>query len=109
MDPDIDSASDLEPTLQAIFPNRLPDEIWQRGLANYPNDPALGAPFDTGDRLFGKSPFFKQGAALGTDALFTARRRDMMRKVNQNGWSQTWTYHFEGPVPILPDFLGSKS
>lgn len=67
------------------------------------------SPFDTGSRTFLKSPVFKQASAIGTDALFSARRRDFMRKTNQAGFSSTWTYLFEGPVPIVPDFLGGKS
>ena len=33
-------------------------------LQLYPNEPALGSPFNTGNETFGLSPIFKQAAAI---------------------------------------------
>jgi hypothetical protein len=43
-----------------------------------------------------------------TDATFHARRRWFLRKANQHGNTETWTYLFEAQTPILPDFLGGR-
>ncbi|BEI84367.1 hypothetical protein CcaverHIS002_0409710 [Cutaneotrichosporon cavernicola] len=76
-------------------------------LEKYPNKPELGAPFGMGSNTFLLSPLFKQAAPIGTDLMFAARRRDMLRKVNQAGWTKTWTYHFVGVILVGPGFLGS--
>jgi carboxylesterase type B len=102
----INSPQGLRDMFDKVYPRRLDDATFAAILEKYPNDPALGAPFNTGSRTFLKSPIFKQAAAMGTDILFTARRRDFLRKANQAGHTKTWGYHFEGDIPIAPDFLG---
>lgn len=104
----IKSEDELFAMINKIYPNGVNSTIFARLLEKYPNDPSLGSPFNTGTNTFLKSPVFKQASALGTDALFTSRRRDLLRKVNQAGFPRTWSYHFEGNVPIVPGFLGGE-
>lgn len=84
-----------------------PTSIYDKVLAAYPADPALGSPFNTGTNTFGLAPAYKQAAAIANDGIFAARRRFFLRQANQHGNSKTWTYLFEGATPIVPAFLGT--
>ncbi|BEJ15098.1 hypothetical protein CspHIS471_0408650 [Cutaneotrichosporon sp. HIS471] len=103
----INDKAGLNNMLQTIYPRPIDNVTFNAILEKYPNKPELGAPFGTGSNTFLLSPLFKQAAAIGTDLMFAARRRDMLRKANQAGWTKTWTYHFEGVIPVAPGFLGS--
>ncbi|ODN87743.1 hypothetical protein L198_06973 [Cryptococcus wingfieldii CBS 7118] len=72
----------------------------------YPNDPALGSPFDTGNETFGLDPSLKQFAAILGDALFQAQRRHFLRQANSHGNAKTWTYQFEQPIKDMPAYTG---
>ncbi|CAK9779972.1 alpha/beta-hydrolase [Cutaneotrichosporon oleaginosum] len=97
----------LRSMLKTLYPRPVDEATIVAMLQKYPNVPELGAPFNTGSRTFLLNPVFKQAAAIGTDLLFTSRRRDMLRKANAAGLTKTWGYHFEGDIPIAPDFLGA--
>jgi len=52
--------------LQGEFsPPVLSDDLIDELLLLYPNIPALGCPFGTGNDTFGLSPGYKEAAALG--------------------------------------------
>lgn len=74
----------------------------------YPNVPAQGSPFGTGNNTFGLSPVFKQAAAILGDAAFQANRRWFLQQSAAQGFNQTWSYHFEATLPSLPPQQGCK-
>lgn len=83
------------------------NETIDRILELYPNDPELGAPFDTGNETFGLSAEWKRAAALATDRLFTAPRRHFASAITNTGikgWSYRWD---EADVPGVPSELGA--
>ncbi|KAJ7590024.1 esterase 1 [Mycena floridula] len=75
-------------------------------LKLYPDIPALGSPFDTGNETFGLSPEYKRISSMFGDLIFQAGRRL---------WSQTalkqglpiYVYHFTDPTPTT--FIPSSS
>ncbi|PFH51193.1 hypothetical protein AMATHDRAFT_59728 [Amanita thiersii Skay4041] len=67
----------------------------------YPNIPALGSPFNTGNETFGLSPVYKQAAAIDGDLTFQSQRRFWSRAVSSAG-VKTWGYLFTQPQPSLP-------
>ncbi|KAK4688859.1 hypothetical protein P7C73_g1244, partial [Tremellales sp. Uapishka_1] len=68
-------------------------------LTLYPDNPALGSPFNTGNQTFGLSPSFKQAAAIIGDNGFQSKRRWFLESANQHGLNQTWSYQFEETIP----------
>ncbi|KAF8646650.1 hypothetical protein AX16_007148 [Volvariella volvacea WC 439] len=74
-------------------------------LELYPDDPALGSPFCTGNETFGLSPQFKRAAAIQGDLSFTSQRRFWSQEAGKAGVS-SWAYLFTEPQPQLPPFLG---
>ena len=76
-------------------------------LQLYPDDPALGSPFGTGNETFGLNPEFKREAAVMTDVAFAALRRNMSQVSSANGIS-VFSYLFTDPQPSSGEpFLGS--
>ena len=69
------------------LPNATSSELDQL-LTLYPQDPAQGSPFDTGD-LNALSPQYKRLAALQGDLVFQVPRRFFLseRPGKQNTWS----------------------
>ncbi|KAK7042228.1 carboxylic ester hydrolase [Favolaschia claudopus] len=74
-------------------------------LELYPDAPALGCPFDTGNDTFGISPIFKQAAALLGDMVIQAPRRFWSETVSAKG-TPVFSYIFTDPQPENPPFLG---
>ncbi|KAJ7326172.1 extracellular triacylglycerol lipase precursor [Mycena albidolilacea] len=74
-------------------------------LELYPNIPALGCPFNTGNDTFGISPVFKQAAALIGDIVIQAPRRLWSKTASAKG-TQVFSYIFTDPQPENPPFLG---
>ena len=68
---------------------RLKDEI----VRLYPDDPAFGSPFGTGNETFGLSPVFKRAAAIFGDVTFEALRRSLTRAASQCG-TKVFAYLF---------------
>ncbi|KAJ7918113.1 extracellular triacylglycerol lipase precursor [Mycena leptocephala] len=74
-------------------------------LELYPDIPALGCPFNTGNNTFGISPIFKQAAALLGDIVIQAPRRFWSQTASAKG-TQVFSYLFTDPQPENPPFLG---
>ncbi|KAF7366360.1 Carboxylic ester hydrolase [Mycena sanguinolenta] len=74
-------------------------------LKLYPDIPALGCPFDTGNDTFGISPIFKQAAALIGDIVIQAPRRFWSQTSSSKG-TAVYSYIFTDPQPENPPFLG---
>ncbi|KAF8635710.1 hypothetical protein AX15_000333 [Amanita polypyramis BW_CC] len=76
-----------------------------RILKLYPNDPALGSPFNTGNNTFGLSAFYKQTAAIVGDIIFQSQRRSWIQTASCAG-VKTYGYLFTEPQPDYPAALG---
>ena len=77
--------------LDFYFPGASIEEVVPL-LALYPNDPAQGSPFGTGDANQ-LAPMYKRVAAFQGDFLFQAQRRSLLalRSSKQPAWSYcTW-------------------
>ncbi len=59
----------------------------------YPDNPALGSPFGTGNETFGFSSQYKRAAALLGDASFQGPRREWIQAASSAGVT-TFGYHF---------------
>lgn len=94
---------ELTAGLAQVQEQTIIDEILQL----YPNDPALGAPFGTGNETFGLNPEFKRVAAVQTDVAFAALRRNVSQLSSANGLP-VFSYLFTDPQPSSGEpFLGS--
>ncbi|KAH8824530.1 extracellular triacylglycerol lipase precursor [Flagelloscypha sp. PMI_526] len=66
----------------------------------YPNDPALGSPFGTGNETFGYDKATKQYAAIRGDSLFTSRVRALANEMSEVG-QPTYHFHFTDPDAVI--------
>ncbi|KZW02362.1 hypothetical protein EXIGLDRAFT_759865 [Exidia glandulosa HHB12029] len=76
-----------------LIPEVLDDAVFQGLLDAYPNDPALGSPFGTGNNTFGKDPEWKRGAAIFGDWKYTSTSRHLLRAAAAQGldaWGYLW-------------------
>ncbi|KAF5349447.1 hypothetical protein D9758_014626 [Tetrapyrgos nigripes] len=91
---------------QTEFLSTISDEDLETLLQAYPEDPARGSPFDTGD-LNAISPQFKRIASFQGDAVFQAPRRWLFE--NLDGKQPIWAFlsKREKAVPILGAFHSS--
>ncbi|KAJ6562360.1 esterase 1 [Mycena capillaripes] len=71
----------------------------------YPDDPAVGCPFNTGNDTFGFSAEYKRAAALLGDLLIQAPRRSWSQTATEGG-TKVFSYMFIDPQPENPPFLG---
>ncbi|THV00778.1 esterase 1 [Dendrothele bispora CBS 962.96] len=102
----------LETMLMANFspplvPARMLDSSITRLLELYPDVPALGSPFNTGNETFGRLPGFKRASALLGDLSFESQRRLLSQTVSKAG-VKTYAYLFTQPQPNIDPSLGGK-
>ncbi|KAJ3751252.1 extracellular triacylglycerol lipase precursor [Lentinula detonsa] len=71
----------------------------------YPDIPALGSPFNTGNDTFGLSPGYKRISALFGDISFQSQRRLWIQTASNAG-VKTFSYLFTQPQPTNPASLG---
>ncbi|PPQ80788.1 hypothetical protein CVT26_015203 [Gymnopilus dilepis] len=74
-------------------------------LALYPDDPALGSPFNTGNQTFGLPSNYKRAAAIQGDVAFQSQRRNWIRTATRAG-VKTFGYLFTQPQPTGNPALG---
>ena len=84
-------------TLSAAFQGDI-----QRLLELYPDNPALGSPFGTGNDTFGVGLEYKRGAAIITDIAFQAPRRAWVQAATAAG-VPTYGYLFTDQNAALQD------
>ncbi|ESK84548.1 extracellular triacylglycerol lipase precursor [Moniliophthora roreri MCA 2997] len=73
-------------------------------LELYPDIPALGSPFNTGNETFGLSPTFKRLSAIYNDVMFHFPRRSMTRTLARAGvkaYGYQLSYPELNPLPPL--------
>ncbi|KAJ6546249.1 extracellular triacylglycerol lipase precursor [Mycena vulgaris] len=74
-------------------------------LQIYPDVPALGSPFNTGNETFGLSSQFKRASAIAGDLAFQSQRNLWMETAADAG-VRTFGYLFTQPQPEAPPQLG---
>ncbi|KAF5310382.1 hypothetical protein D9611_012081 [Ephemerocybe angulata] len=86
--------------------NRTVDKL----LELYPEDPAVGSPYGTGEELFGLPASYKRVASLYGDLTFNAPRRQWSQAAAKAG-VKSYAYHFTHPqaIPALGVPHGSES
>lgn len=100
------SEEDNRRLINNILPKPLDPPLFDRLFGVYTPDPERGAPFGTERSTFLLSPYYKQAAAIATDALFVSKARYYIQQANEFGQRNVWTYAFEAATPIIPAFLG---
>ncbi|KAJ7750701.1 extracellular triacylglycerol lipase precursor [Mycena maculata] len=105
----INSTQDIEESLvSGATPSLSPETLGQSVstlLELYPDIPALGAPFGTGNDTFGLSSQYKRAAAIYTDLYFLSQRRHWIETAASAG-VPTFGYLFTQPQPELSPALG---
>ena len=76
-------------------------------LALYPDDPAQGSPFGTGNETFGLSSQFKRAAAVLGDVSFQAPRR-MWTQAAAAAGVPVYGYIFDDQNAVTNPALGGK-
>ncbi|KAF8892982.1 esterase 1 [Infundibulicybe gibba] len=110
---DISSADQIRQSIIANYsPPLTPASSLQDAsetlLRLYPDDPALGSPFNTGNETFGLSSTFKRAAAIQGDLSFQSPRRFWIQTASNAG-VKTFGYLFTEPqavTPLQPVFFG---
>ncbi|KAF7762435.1 CAZyme family CE10 [Agaricus bisporus var. burnettii] len=89
-----------------IVPPAELDRAVDKLLQLYPDIPALGSPFNTGDETFHLPSSFKRISALVGDLWFQSQRRFWQQTATKAG-VKSWGYLFTHSDPFLhPPFLG---
>ncbi|KAF9531108.1 triacylglycerol lipase 3 [Crepidotus variabilis] len=91
----------IPPIVDAAIVNATITKILQL----YPDDPALGSPFGTGNETFGLPTGYKRVAAFQGDISFQSQRRFLSQTASCAG-IKTWSYIFTQPTPSTPPILG---
>ena len=84
------------------------EEDVARLLELYPDVPALGSPYGTGNETFGLSSQYKRGSAIAGDASFQATRRQWIRAASGAG-VKTFGYLFTDQNAALSPSKGGES
>ncbi|KAJ7130385.1 esterase 1 [Mycena epipterygia] len=87
----------------SVSPTNLESSI-QTLLQLYPDIPALGSPFNTGNDTFGLSSQIKRYAAITGDLQFTSQRRFWIETA-ANAGVKTFGYLYTQPQPNAPPSL----
>ncbi|KAF8991685.1 esterase 1 [Cyathus striatus] len=98
---DTNTTQEIVNAINTMFPpfqssQTVLNETTRRILELYPNVPALGAPFGTGNNTFGLNPEFKRFAAIFGDILIQAPRRQTSQTLSNEG-VKVFSYHFSDP------------
>ena len=81
------------------------EEDVARLLELYPDVPALGSPYGTGNETFGLSSQYKRASAIAGDASFQATRRQWIRAASAAG-VKTFGYLFTDQNAALSPKIG---
>ncbi|KAL0569198.1 hypothetical protein V5O48_012773 [Marasmius crinis-equi] len=85
------------------------EQLVDRVLKAYPNIPALGSPFGTGNDTFGLDPGYKRAAAISGDLGYQSHRRFMLERLSQRPQKQLYSFIFadsnDGVVTVPREFI----
>ncbi|KAJ7586080.1 extracellular triacylglycerol lipase precursor [Mycena floridula] len=98
--------SNFSPPIAGVNPATLTASI-TKVLELYPDDPALGSPFNTGNQTFGLSNGYKRFAAIQGDIHYQSQRRLWIQTAAEAG-VKTFGYLFTEPTPGADPRLGGK-
>ncbi|KAJ7734185.1 extracellular triacylglycerol lipase precursor [Mycena maculata] len=105
----INSTEELEEGLVQLYSPSTSPATLEHSVSTllklYPNIPALGSPFDTGNDTFGLSPQHKRAAAILGDLSFLSQRRYWIKTAVNLG-VPVFGYLFTQPQPELAPALG---
>ncbi|KAF8608653.1 alpha/beta-hydrolase [Ceratobasidium sp. AG-I] len=100
---------DIITWLTARFPGLYPGisnvTLIREILKYYPNSPAAGSPYGTGNETFGLGAEYKRLASLMGDIAFQAPRRDHLRTAAKFG-VKAWSYVMKQAGPNYVPMLG---
>ncbi|KAF9559016.1 alpha/beta-hydrolase [Agrocybe pediades] len=108
----VDSVDDIvqfletesSPPLASVTPDEQVNALTQI-LTLYPDAPALGSPFGTGNNTFGLSSQYKRFAALIGDLAMQSVRRTFTQKASATG-SKIFAYLFTDPgEAVIPELI----
>ncbi|KAJ7614129.1 extracellular triacylglycerol lipase precursor [Roridomyces roridus] len=88
----------------SVSPQRL-NASMEVVLKLYPDDPALGSPYNTGNETFGLGPEYKRDSAIIGDMFMLSQRRFWMAAAAKEG-VQTYAYMFNESQPNVDPLLG---
>lgn len=75
-------------------------------LALYPDNPAAGSPYNTGNETFGLAPLYKKCAALSGDLAFESQRRNWIQSATNVG-VKAFGYRFtQSLTAVISPYLG---
>ncbi|KAF7364962.1 Carboxylic ester hydrolase [Mycena venus] len=83
------------PPLSGVTTEELSDKIDEL-LALYPDDPAVGSPYNTGNETFGLDSGWKRAASITGDLLFQSSRRMWLQAAASRG-SKVYSYLLTQP------------
>jgi acetylcholinesterase len=93
----LDTINEPVESVQNLFLNLV--------VSYYPDDPADGSPYNTGNQTFGLSPFFKKAASIVGDAAFQSLRRTWISAAASNGVT---AYGYLFTEPQQNDYEGGE-
>ncbi|KAJ7111450.1 esterase 1 [Mycena epipterygia] len=107
--PAINSTDEINAAIFSMSSPSVSPTILERSVLTllqlYPDIPALGSPFNTGNETFGLSSQFKRAAALVGDLNFLSQRRAWIETAASAG-VKTFGYLFTQPQPNASPSLG---
>ncbi|KAH9926258.1 alpha/beta-hydrolase [Epithele typhae] len=100
--PAISNDTEFAETIRVAYYANISDAQMARLLALYPNDPALGAPYRTGDQNV-LTPMYKRLASLAGDVGVDAVRKVFARSFAAQG-ENVWAYRYARNRDVIPAF-----
>ncbi|EIW71100.1 hypothetical protein TREMEDRAFT_60040 [Tremella mesenterica DSM 1558] len=92
--------------ISSFEPSPIEPAVIDGLLKLYPDVPALGSPYNTGNQTFGFASEFKQLAAMFGDLLLQAGRRWFLQQARAHGQRDTWTYLWTEPSVGFEPYTG---
>ncbi|KAK0219626.1 Alpha/Beta hydrolase protein [Armillaria nabsnona] len=81
--------------------DEVPPSVLGDFLALYPDDPAAGSPYNTGNETFGLSPLPKKCATLRSDLMYDSQRRHWIQTTSEVD-VKAFGYRFTQPLSATP-------
>ncbi|SJL04003.1 uncharacterized protein ARMOST_07360 [Armillaria ostoyae] len=88
-------------------PPAVPTEVMDELMNLYPDDPAEGSPYNTGNETFGLSPGFKRISAILGDLAFASQRR-LWSQTTADAGVKSYAYRFAQRLSSTPAYLGVR-
>ncbi|KAK0467016.1 extracellular triacylglycerol lipase precursor [Desarmillaria tabescens] len=86
-------------------PPAVPTDAMNELMDLYPDDPADGSPYNTGNETFGLSPGFKRISAILGDLAFNSQRR-LWSQTTADAGVKSYAYRFAQRLSSMPAYLG---